>query len=77
MRRKFYGVPFQRFDSALEKLKTKLEDQGVEPKELIARGLGIAAGLIAGLERLRGGVIQPEQALIYAINHFVSGQKTE
>lgn len=77
VRRKFYGVPFQRFDSALEKLKTKLEDQGVEPKELIARGLGIAAGLIAGLERLRGGVIQPEQALIYAINHFVSGQKTE
>jgi DNA polymerase III subunit gamma/tau len=69
-RQKFYGVNFDRFDTALSKMKDKLIAVGLSQKEIVRRALCISAGLIEATEKLRTSVITREQALIYGINYF-------
>lgn len=64
LRRRFWGVNFKRFDEALDTVA-----DGMKVEELVQRGLNVASGLIAAQEKIRTGVITPDQALIYGINH--------
>lgn len=63
VRRKFWGVNFKRFDEALDKISSISKTS-----ELVESGLKIISGLIAAQEKIRTGVVPPEQALIYGIN---------
>lgn len=68
MRRRFWGVNFNRFDDALDKLA-----EGKKEKELVQGCLNVASGLIAAQEKLRTGVLTSDQAIIYGITQTLKG----
>lgn len=66
LRRRFCGVNFKRFDEALDSIS-----KGEKTENLVKKGMNIIAGLIATQEKIRTGVISPEQAIIYGINQTI------
>lgn len=68
LRRKFWGINFQRYDESLARVAEKKKS-----KELVSGMLNIAAGLIAAQEKMRTGVLTPDQAIMYGINETLKG----
>ena len=68
LRRRFWGINFQRYDESLARVAEKRKTA-----DLVEGMLNIAAGLIAAQEKMRSGVLTPDQAIMYGINVTLKG----
>lgn len=72
-RKRFYGINFVRFDTALDSLWNKLVTvKKLKPMEIVSNATHLSSSLIESVEYIRRGLITPEQALVKCINSYMN-----